>query len=504
RKFFKNDIFVSRTVKFLIMFLVMFLVAGFSIVGAAEGESTPNVVVILADDLGFGDLSCFGANAIETPHIDQLAQSGIRFTRGYATSATCTPSRYALLTGMYPIRHPNASILPGDAPMIIRPESLTLPQLFKNAGYATGFVGKWHLGLGEGKINWNEKIQPGILDVGFDYSFHMAATNDRTPTVYLENDRVANLDPNDPLFVDYRRNFEGEPTYQTHPQLVTKQKSLQGHNNSLHNGIGRIGFQKGGVAARWVDETMAATFAEKSERFIRGAVAQKQPFFLYYALHQPHVPRMPDARFAGKSTLGLRGDVILEMDWQVGELLRLLEELGIRENTIVIFTSDNGPVLNDGYAEEAVARNNRAGHTPSGILRGGKYSRYEGGTHVPFIVSWPGSVQPGESDAIVCQIDFLASFASMLRQPMSEPTDSEDYLDALLGKSSVGRAELLLESSRRLSFRTEKWFLVPNVKKGAAELFDLENDPAQKTDVAEKYPDVVEELSSKMNAILKK
>ena len=463
---------------------------------AADGKKTgdrPNVVLVLADDLGFGDLSCYGASVLETPNVDRLAASGLRFTQGYATSATCTPSRYALMTGIYPIRHPQASILPGDAPLIIRPGSQTLPRMFHDAGYRTGIVGKWHIGLGAGKIDWNAPIRPGLLDIGFDYSFHMAATCDRTPTVYLENDRVAGLDPSDPLFVDYHRNFDGEPTYITHPKLVTKQKSLHGHNNSVHNGVGRIGFQKGGVSARWADETMAEDYTEKAHTFIRESAAQGKPFFLYYALHQPHVPRLPNEKFAGKSALGPRGDVILEMDAQVGELLNLLEELHLRENTLVIFTSDNGAVLNDGYLDQSVVQNEKTGHTPSGILRGGKYSRYDGGMHVPFLVSRPGTISPGQNGALVCQIDFLASFAAMLGQPLDDGLDSQNVLPALLGRSETGRSELLLEASKRLSFRTERWYLVP-----PGELYDLRNDPSQMRDVSAQNPDVVKTLNRRM------
>lgn len=469
----------------------------------------PNVIIILADDLGFGDLSCYGAKVHQTPHLDKLAAEGLRFTQGYATSATCTPSRFALITGRYPIRHPRASILPGNAGMIITPGSLTLPQIFKNAGYLTGAVGKWHLGLADGKQDWNKEIRPGLNDVGFEYSFIMAATNDRTPTVYIENQRVANLTPEDPLEVNYNANFPGEPYGKKNPELMTRQKSSHGHADSVHNGVGRIGFQRGGVSARWIDEEMAQLFAEKTENFIRSAVKEEKPFFLYYALHQPHVPRIPNPKFSGKSPLGPRGDVILEADAQVGELIALLDTLKIRENTLIIFTSDNGPVLDDGYVDEAVARNTQTGHKPSGILRGGKYSRYDGGMHVPFIVSWPGTVHPGTSSALVCQVDFLASFSHMLGKTPPEKKDSQNVYDALIGLSNTGRSELLLEASKKVSFRTEDWYIVPKGKfpssgaKHSAELFYLKDDPAQKHDVSSQNPATVDKLFKKMKAILK-
>ena len=469
----------------------------------AAAASTPNVIIVLADDLGYGDLSCYGATAIQTPHIDKLAREGLRFTQGFATSSTCTPSRFALLTGKYPCRQQGVQILPGNAAMIISPGSLTLPQLFSNAGYSTGAVGKWHLGLGKGAFDWNKPISPSLKDIGFQQSFIMAATNDRTPTVYIENGNVVNLDAADPLQVSYQKNFDGEPTYKSHPELVTKQKSLNGHMDSVHNGVGRIGFQKGGVSARWTDETMAELFKEKSEDFIRTAVKQNKPFFLYYALHQPHVPRMPGKNFAGKSTLGLRGDVILEADWQVGELSALLDELKISDNTIVIFTSDNGPVLNDGYAEEAVAKNTQTGHKPSGILRGGKYSNFEGGARVPFIVYAPQRVAPGTSDALICQVDFIASFAAMLGIDDSElnTLDSQNTFAAFMGQSPDGRSELLVNTN---TIRTPRWHFIPNNAPAGGQLFDIQSAPSETANVAKDRPRIVKQLKEQYNALRNK
>ncbi len=380
---------------------------------------------------------------------------------------------------------------------------MTLPRLFQKAGYATCAVGKWHLGMGDGSVDWNKKITPGLNELGFDHSFVMAATNDRTPTVFIEDGQVVNLTPNDPLEVNYRKNFEGEPEYKTNPELVTKQKSLYGHDGSVHNGVGRIGLQKGGKSARWNDETMAETFRAQTDRFIRKAVKDQKPFFVYYALHQPHVPRMPGADFAGKSPLGLRGDVILEADWQVGELVKLLQELKVSENTIIVFTSDNGPVLNDGYAEQAVEKNTQTGHTPSGILRGGKYSDYSGGTQVPFIVYWPTKVKPGVSDALVCQVDFIASFAQMLNVSMPELAnmDSQNVFDALIGKSDRGRTSVLLNSR---TVRTARWSLTPGGRKSKNrwELYDMVTDQAQKRNVAKDHPKIVERLQEQYEQII--
>ncbi|MDB5241859.1 MAG: arylsulfatase, partial [Spirosoma sp.] len=342
----------------------------------------PNILVIYADDLGYGDVSAYGQGTLKTPNIDRLAASGIRFTNGYATSATCTPSRFALLTGIYPWRNENAKILPGDAPLLIDTTAITLASMLTKQGYATGLVGKWHLGLGSGHVDWNKTIAQTPNNLGFAYSYIMAATGDRVPTVYVENRNVVGLQANDPLLVSYEKNFPGQPTAITNPELMTKMKWHHGHNQSVVNGIPRIGFMKGGKAAIWTDETMADVFLSKAEAFIdkhRG-----KPFFLYYALHEPHVPRVPGRRFAGKSGLGPRGDAILEADWCVGAIIKKLKNEGLLDNTLVVFSSDNGPVLNDGYDDEAVEKNGK--HTPWGKLRGGKYSLFDAGTHVPFIV----------------------------------------------------------------------------------------------------------------------
>lgn len=240
----------------------------------------PNIIIIYTDDLGYGDIGANGATEIKTPNIDFLAQNGIRFTKGYSSSATCTPSRYALLTGIYPWKNKRAKILPGTAPLIIDTSILTLPKWLSGKGYNTGIVGKWHLGLGNGNVNWNTKITPGPNEVGFNYSHIMAATQDRVPTVYIENGYVVNLDKNDPIEISYRENFEGEPTGKDNPELL-KMKWHHGHNMSIVNGIPRIGFMKGGESAKWKDEDMADYFLSKAKEFV---INNKQnPFFLYYA-----------------------------------------------------------------------------------------------------------------------------------------------------------------------------------------------------------------------------
>ena len=469
----------------------------------------PNIVIIYLDDLGYGDLSSYGAKELSTPNIDKIANGGIRFTNGYATSATCTPSRYALLTGVYPWRNKDAKILPGTAQLLISTSQITVPKMLKGQGYETGVVGKWHLGLGNGNVDWNQHISPSPNEVGFDYSYILAATQDRVPTVYIENGDVVNLDPNDPIEVSYDKNFEGEPTGKDNPELTTM-KWHHGHNNSIVNGIPRIGFMKGGQAAKWSDVDMADHFLEKAQSYVKSH--KDGPFFLYYAFQQPHVPRTPNPRFVGKSGMGPRGDVILEADWMVGEFMKTLEEEGLLENTLIIFSSDNGPVLNDGYYDDAVEK--LGDHTPAGPLRGGKYSLFEAGTRVPFMVYWKDRIQPQVSDALVCQLDFLSSLAALTGS--TETTDdSQNLMPTFLGEEKSGRTDLMIEATGRTALRKGEWIMIPPYKGVAKlasvnieigndnvyQLYNLTNDIGQATNVAEDNPEILEQMISDYETI---
>lgn len=464
----------------------------------------PNIVVIYMDDLGYGDISANGATEITTPNIDKLANEGVRFTNGYATSATCTPSRYGLLTGVYPWRNKDAAILPGTAPLIINTEQTTIPKMLKKEGYATGIVGKWHLGLGQGNVNWNERVSPGPNEVGFDYSYIMAATQDRVPTVYIKNGHVDGLDPKDPIEVDYSKNYDNQPTGKNNPELLSM-KWHHGHNNSIVNGIPRIGFMKGGEAAKWSDVDMADHFLKEAKSYV--TEHKNEPFFLYYALQQPHVPRTPHPRFVGKSGMGPRGDVILEADWIIGEFIKTLEEEKLLENTLIVFTSDNGPVLNDGYFDDAVEKLGK--HTPTGGLRGGKYSLFDAGTRVPFITYWKGKIKPAVSNALVCQVDLLSSLAK-LTGSNTTTNDSEQLLDAFLGKSNNGRKHLILEANKKTALRSGDWALIPpykgkaintqvNIELGIAneyQLYNLKEDKQQQNNLADTNAKKLSELVS--------
>ena len=480
-----------------------------------------NVIIVYADDLGFGDLGCYGSHQIETPNLDRLCREGLKFTNAYATSAVCTPSRYSILTGRYPFRNSQAHILPGDAGCIIDPALDTMPRLFQRAGYHTGIVGKWHLGLSDGRcpIDWNQEINLTPIDLGFDESFIFPATADRVPCVYVEGRSVVNLDPEDPIEVSYESEcpFDDIPTYHKNPELL-EMESSNGHDMSIVGGIGRIGYMRGGRKAIWRDEDLAETFLGRALQFINESRKEDKPFFLYYAVHQPHVPRVPSARFCGATALGPRGDVIAELDWCVGQLMEELEKLNIRDNTMIIFSSDNGPVLDDGYVDGAFELNGT--HRAAGPLRGGKYSKFDGGTRIPFIVSCPNLVHRGVSQALVSQADLFASFAHMLGMELDTESavDSQDMYEALIGEDPAGRKELMVEDvSCGKMLRRGNWaYLSPSegspfigsvqIETGLSmdpQLYNMDYDIGQRANVAWDYEDVVKDMEQRLGEIMK-
>jgi arylsulfatase A-like enzyme len=477
---------------------------------SAENANRPNIVIILSDDIGYGDLGCYGATAVKTPHLDSIAKAGVQFTDAHCSSATCTPSRFSLLTGQYAWRKPGTGILPGDASLIIPPGTPTIASTLKTAGYQTGVVGKWHLGLGSGDLDWNGDIKPGPLEIGFDYCYLIPATGDRVPCVYVENHRVVGLDPADPIRVNYSSPIGDDPTGRDRPDLL-KMKLTHGHDMTIVNGVSRIGYMSGGKAARWVDEDMADTITGKAVKFIEQN--EKKPFFLFFATHDIHVPRVPHARFAGKTALGPRGDVIQELDWSVGQILAALDRLKLADNTLIMFSSDNGPVLDDGYADDAVEK--LGNHRPAGPFRGGKYSIYEGGTRVPLVARWPARMKPGVSTALISQLDFLASFAVLTGQkpPADAALDSLDSLPALLGESQQGR-ETLIEHAGGLAIRNGNWKYVaapaagkkgakanPGKAPGGPALFDLSTDIGESKNLVADQPAIAAELSAALEKI---
>lgn len=475
----------------------------------------PNIVLIYGDDVGYGDVGCYGAKTIPTPHIDQLANSGLRFTSGYCTSATCTPSRYSLLTGEYAWRKKGTGVAPPNGTALITPGRETMATLLKKAGYATAIVGKWHLGLGKKpKPNWSGVIKPGPLEIGFDYCFLLPTTNDRVPCVYLENHRIVGHDPADPVDV-FNQKPDDQPTGKSHRHTL-KMDWSHGHNQSIVNGISRIGFMVGGHDARWVDEDMADVFVGKAVKFIE-ANADK-PFFLFFSSHEIHVPRAPNERFVGATPHGPRGDAMVEFDDSVGAIMKALESAGVADNTLVVVSSDNGPVLDDGYKDDAVKK--LGNHKPAGPFRGGKYSNFEGGTRVPLITHWPGHIRPGVSDALISQVDFPATFARIagLEEQFSEGSlpDSFDMTDTLLGDSRKGR-EYMVEHAGSLSIRVGPWkYIAPsggswisrqtNTELGNSsdpQLYNLQQDPGEQKNLVDKQPAKTIELEELLASVRK-
>ncbi len=466
---------------------------------AAPGweSNTPNILFILADDIGYGDFGCYGATKVKTPNVDRLASQGLRFTDAHSPSAVCTPTRYAFMTGEYAWRKKGTGILPGIAALIVEPGRVTVPSLLKQAGYTTGIIGKWHLGLGSKEpTDYNGEIKPGPLEVGFDYCFIIPATGDRTPCVYVENHRVVGLDPNDPIQLDYSVK-RGEP-------------------RSFVNGIPRIGSQTGGKAALWKDEEIAETLAAKAEAFLERN--RDKRFFLFLSTHDIHVPRVPHPRFKGTSQAGVRGDTIHSFDWTVGHVLASLDRLKLADNTLVIVTSDNGGVLdaNGPDIEHGGNVQTNNGHLHNGPLRAGKGSPYEGGTRVPFIVRWPGHIKPGVSDALICHADMLTSMAALTGQRLVEAAgpDSFNVLPALLGETlDKPCRDHLVEHGNMLALRQGPWKLIPgnpagNVNKkgkkrdaGGDQLYNVAEDIGETNNVAAAHPDLVKEMTALLQRI---
>ena len=475
-------------------------------------KQKPNVIIIYADDLGYGDLQCYGAKNVETPNINKLANNGIRFTNAHAVASTSTPSRYSLLTGEYAWRRKGTDVAPGNAGLIIRPEQFTMADMFKSEGYSTCAIGKWHLGLGDktGTQDWNALIPAALGDLGFDYHYIMAATADRVPCVFIENGRVANYDASAPIQVSYEHNFDGEPTGKDNPELL-KLKHSHGHDMSVVNGIGCIGYMKGGGKALWKDENIADSITSHAINFIKEH--QNKPFFMYFATNDVHVPRYPHQRFRGKNKMGLRGDAIVQFDWTVGEIMKTLDKYKLTNNTLVILSSDNGPVVDDGYADKAEELLN--GHEPTGGYRGNKYSAFEGGTLIPAIVSWPNKVAKGEvCHVLMSQIDWLASLGELIgaKLPQGSAPDSESHLANLLGNKNNERTWIIEQNNTRvLSVCTPKWKYIepndggkmitwgPKIETGNNPLPQLYNMIESKTEtnnVANQYPEVVYELQN--------
>ena len=476
---------------------------------AARPAERPNIVLIYTDDLGYGDVGCYGATKVRTPNIDRLAREGRRFTDAHSASAVCTPSRYALLTGEYPFRINSWNAIFSKVGLIVDPTKTTIASLLKKHSYATACLGKWHLGMGNKEPDWNGDLKPGPLELGFDYYFGLPTVSSHSPFVFVENHRVLGLDPSDPLV------FGGTPPTKAYPEKIL-----------IHQPV------SGGKAAHalYKDEELGTTLAQKAVKWIREK--KDGPFFLYFATPQIHHPFTPHPRFQGTSDCGRYGDFIHELDWMVGEVLATLDELKLTENTIVIFTSDNGGMLNEGGQDAW-----RAGHRANGDLLGYKFGAWEGGHRVPLIVRWPGKVPRGTtSNQLFCSIDWLATLAAAIHQPLgaADAPDSLNQLATLTGTPARpvrDRVVLAPNSSKHVAIRSGKWIYIsaqgdggfPGIRGGpgsvafsqrknsditadgkikpdapSAQLYDLEADPQQTTNVIRENPDVAQRLIAEL------
>ena len=495
------------------IFTILFAILLFPKANLAQ-EKKPNIIIIYVDDLGYGDLGVYGAKGVKTPNLDRMAANGLLFTDGHCGASTCTPSRYSLLTGNYAFRN-KAAILPGDAPALITPKTPTIANMLKRAGYNTAVIGKWHLGLGTGNIDWNGYIEMGPKEIGFDYSFLIPATGDRVPTVYTENQRVVNLDPKDPIKVSYDKKVGNRPTGTENPELLKMKADLQ-HSNTIVNGVSRIGFMSGGEAALWKDEEFSLLLTQKAKDYM--TANKDNPFFMYFAFQDIHVPRVPNPMFEGKSSMGPRGDAIAQVDYCTGQLMKTLEDLGIAENTLIIFSSDNGPVLDDGYADKAVEM--LGDHKPAGIYKGGKYSVFEAGTRVPNITYWPTKIKPGVTNALFSHVDIYHSLSKLVGVKLNdnEALDSFNALPVILGKSKKGR-KVMLEEAFTLGLREGDWKYIHPVsseKPGwmsnkkietgltkKIQLYNLKTDPSEQNNVADLYPKQVVKMQKQLDEINK-
>ena len=472
---------------------------------SAQQKDLPNIICILADDIGYSDLGCYGAEKIKTPVLDRMASEGVRFTNAYSPASTSSPSRYALLTGEYAWRK-NVGILPADAPLAIDPEGQTLPKMLKKFGYNTALVGKWHLGLGskDKSVDFNKPIEMGPPEIGFDYAYYFPATNDRVPCIYIENREVTGLDPADPISISYRNKIGNEPTGKENPEMLTLPYHL-GHDGTIVNGISRIGWMSGGKQALWKDETMAETLLDKAVSFIR--THKDSPFFLYYATHNAHEPRVPSDAFRGRSDAGIYGDVIEEFDFCVGKIVEALKREGLYENTIIIVSSDNAPMIKEGYKDGALENIN--GHNPYANLRGEKYSLHEGGNKVPFIFSWPEKIKkPFVQEQSFLYMDLLATLPTLIGRtlPDTEKADSRDASALFLNSKAPCYRQYIItqNNSGQIALKMGNWKYIPPRKGAGAELYDLNSDPSELHNMVYAYPEIVRELQNYVTTDYKK
>lgn len=497
-----------------------------AVMTTAAPASKPNIVILLADDLGFADPGFNGATKIKTPNLDRLAREGMNLTNAHSPASVCAPSRYNLLTGRYAWRldtpeHRRAQmdqwkgdrLMPKDGryighvavesnqPLMIEEDRPTIASVMRSAGYATACVGKWHLGLGRVDMpgwdvalgpDWNGILKPGPLEVGFDYYFGLPIVNGSQPKVFVENHRVLGLDPADPI------------------KLVF-----------AYSAMGRLQYDvTGGKAAMFDPSEIDGRNVQKAVAWLEKVTTQKKPFFLYVPFTNPHGPHAPGPQFKGSTELGPYGDAVQELDWRVGEILAALDRLGVAGNTLVIFASDNGSGMG-AYRSGLDHAPNLKGHIPNGPLRGQKTEVYEGGTRVPFVARWPGHVKPGStSSQLVALTDALATFAAIVGQPVPAGAgeDSFNFLPVLAGGKSE-RTSLVTDSMLgHFAYREGDWKLIAGVGGGGyypnyeaayvvkpsglpGQLYNLAEDLGETRNLYVEHPEIVARMQANLEKI---
>lgn len=481
-----------------IVIILCFLMEG--TISAAQQQQHPNIVIILADDLGYGDVSSYNAQAaFTTPHIDRLAERGVQFTDAHTSSSVCTPTRYGLLTGRYNWRSElKQGVLSGYSKSLLNKRRLTIADLLRKEKYRTAFIGKWHLGWNwqleeqtkninslnsRPEVAFSQPVEMGPEAHGFSYSYGFSGSLDMPPYVYVENSR---------------------------PTTIPKDTTV--------NYDGKGFWRKGLTGADFSHPDVLPHLTEKTIQYVNRQAKTEQPFLLYFALPAPHTPILPTTEFIGTSNANLYGDFVLQVDDVVGQIIKTLEDNSILEETLVIFTSDNGPSPRSDFEELA-----KAGHDPSYIYRGHKADIYEGGHRVPFIVQWPDKITNGfKSDETISTVDIMATVAEVVGSSLSDNTgeDSYSFLPIVLQKNyskPLREATVFHSIDGRFAIRKGPWKLIlwpgsggwssPRTKEElqglpAFQLYNLEEDPSEERNVVDQYPEKVKELKILMKSYI--
>jgi arylsulfatase A-like enzyme len=497
--------------------LTVLLLAPLAALQAADAAKTqPNIVVILADDYGYGSAGCYGADGqlIQTPHIDRLAKEGRRFTDANTTSSVCSPTRYSVLTGRYCWRTSlTHEVLGVFSPLHIEPTRLNMASLLKGHGYRTAAVGKWHLGYGDAggsllfRTDYTAELAPGPLDIGFDYHFGVPANHGDLTGVYVENRFVYGLRSGQ---IPAGLKLPGPDADDSNFQAAYTAQDMENARAQILDLD----------APRRKNERVMATLTDKAVGWL-ARQPKGQPFFLYFTPVAVHNPVTPDRDLAGRSGAGLYGDWIHELDRSVGRILAALDQQGVADETLVIFTSDNGGVFRPENTASLQTQAYQAGLRVNGSLRGGKHSVWEGGFKVPFLVRWPDRVPAGTTcSEMVSLADLLATAAAIVGRELPAPDkageDSYNILPAMLGEPAArpARNDLIVHSADGVfALRQGPWKWIegipadgikPGVRKARAgefkaQLFNLQDDPAETRDVSAEHPEVAKELSALLN-----